>query len=145
MTVTEAFQNIIKETCRILNCDRASVFLIDKRKNILWTKLAKSSKPIQVEMGKGIVGYVAKHKETVNILDAHVDNRFDSKADIANHYRTRTVLCVPIWMNSQPRSQTYLSQTQSNAKEHQGINPKILKSPEQTGELSKDRDNILKN
>ena len=98
--MTEAFQNIIKETCKILNCDRASVFLIDKKRNLLWTKLAKGSKPIQVDVGKGIVGYVAKFKETVNILDAHGDARFDSKADIANHYRTRTVLCVPIWMNN---------------------------------------------
>lgn len=48
LALTEAFTSVIRETCKVLDCDRASVFLIDKKRDMLWTKVAKGAKPIQV-------------------------------------------------------------------------------------------------
>lgn len=47
-------------------------------------------------MSKGIAGYVAKTGETVNIVDAHKDKRFNPEQDILNKYRTKSILCMPI-------------------------------------------------
>ena len=47
-------------------------------------------------MTKGIAGYVAKTGETVNLVDAHKDKRFNPEQDIINHYRTKSLLCMPI-------------------------------------------------
>ena len=48
-------------------------------------------------IGAGIVGFVAKTGEILNILDAYSDNRFNPENDKKTNYRTKTVLCVPIY------------------------------------------------
>ncbi|EAR98560.2 GAF domain protein (macronuclear) [Tetrahymena thermophila SB210] len=94
--ISDAFNTIIYETCQVVNCDRASVFLIDPKRNELWTKVARHSKPIRVQIGQGLVGQVAQTGEILNVLDAHQDYRFNSDADKKNNYRTKSVLCLPI-------------------------------------------------
>ncbi|KAL4450298.1 hypothetical protein ABPG74_009004 [Tetrahymena malaccensis] len=86
--ISDAFNTIIYETCQVVNCDRASVFLIDPKRNELWTKVARHSKPIRVQ--------IAQTGEILNVLDAHQDYRFNSEADKKNNYRTKSVLCLPI-------------------------------------------------
>lgn len=105
LVLSDAFATIVNETCAILNCDRASVFLVDPRRDELWTKAAKDSRPIRVPLGwlkkstlsfihslfnqgKGFVGTVALSGETLNILDAHQDSRFNRDVDKENNYRT---------------------------------------------------------
>lgn len=34
LVLTEAFENIVNQTCEIINCDRASVYLIDSKSNL---------------------------------------------------------------------------------------------------------------
>ena len=69
LLIQDAFKKIIEQTCRILNCDRASVFVVDIKKNELWTKVAKGISMIRIPIGQGLVGYVASKGETLNILD----------------------------------------------------------------------------
>ena len=49
-----------------------------------------------MSLSDGIAGYVATKGETVNILDAYQDDRFDKVIDVTTNYKTNTVLCVPI-------------------------------------------------
>jgi signal transduction protein with GAF and PtsI domain len=52
-------ERIVDETCECLDCDRASIFLLDEMKEELWTKVAKgSTKTIRIPFNKGIVGHV---------------------------------------------------------------------------------------
>lgn len=84
-------------TCETLDCDRASVFMVDELTGELWSKVAKGSElTIRIPLNKGIVGYVVSHNCTENIEDAYKDNRFNKEVDKKNHYRTKTILCVPI-------------------------------------------------
>lgn len=47
-----AFSTIIEETCKTLQCDRASVFLLDRKRDELWTKEAKGTNiTIKVSLG----------------------------------------------------------------------------------------------
>ncbi len=72
LMLSEAFETIVNETCKILSCNRASVFLIDPKRNELWTKVAKgTTNTIRVPLGIGFVGHVVKTGEILNILDAY--------------------------------------------------------------------------
>lgn len=50
----------------------------------------------------GISGHVAATGQTLNIPDAYKDRRFDPKVDEETHYRTKSILCMPI-KNAQGR------------------------------------------
>jgi len=92
----EATNNIVTETCRILDCDRATMFTLDKINQELLLWAAEGVTNIRVPLGQGIAGTVASTGETVNITDAYADPRFSSSYDKANNYRTNTILCMPI-------------------------------------------------
>eukprot|EP00347_Sterkiella_histriomuscorum_P012659 403367722 len=97
ISLSEALEKIVDATCQTLQCDRASVFMVDEMTGELWTKVAKGSEmTIRIPINRGIVGYVVTHNQIENIEDAYKDNRFNKDVDKKNNYRTKTILCVPI-------------------------------------------------
>ncbi|OTF77646.1 hypothetical protein BLA29_014594, partial [Euroglyphus maynei] len=44
----------------------------------------------------GIIGHVAKTKESVNIANAYQDSRFNKEIDIKTGYHTKSMICQPI-------------------------------------------------
>ena len=92
----QATENVVQETCRILNCDRATIFVLDDATNELVLSVAEGAKNIRIPVGQGIAGTVAATDETINIVDAYSDPRFNSGSDKATGYRTTTILCMPI-------------------------------------------------
>lgn len=91
--------NVILETSlHMLDADRGTVYLIDEKKNELWSLIMKGpeSIKIQLQMGQGIAGYVAATGDTVNIPDAYLDHRFNPDVDRQSGYRTKTILCMPM-------------------------------------------------
>ncbi len=48
LMLIDAFETIIEEICTLLDCDRASVYLVDPKKDELWTKLAKGVGTIRI-------------------------------------------------------------------------------------------------
>lgn len=75
----QATENIVAETCRILTCDRATIFTVDRVTEELVLTVAEGAKNIRVPIGQGIAGTVAATGETINIVDAYSDSRFNSK------------------------------------------------------------------
>ncbi|KAI3360964.1 hypothetical protein L3Q82_013168 [Scortum barcoo] len=55
-----------------------------------------NSNEVQVPWGKGIIGYVAEHGETVNISNAYEDHRFSDEIDKLTGYKTQSILCMAI-------------------------------------------------
>jgi signal transduction histidine kinase len=49
---------------------------------------------IRLPIGKGIAGYVAQTGETINIVDAYNDPRFNPEVDKRTGFRTRNMLCM---------------------------------------------------
>ena len=97
LMIDDAFAQICSETCKTLECDRASVFLLDDSKKELWTKIAKgNSIMIRIPSDKGIAGSVATTGQSLRIDEAYADPRFNKEVDKLNNYRTKTILCVPI-------------------------------------------------
>ena len=94
---------IAEETKVAMQADRCTVFLYDKEKNEIWSKVAlgMDMKEIRFPADKGFAGYVVKTGESVNIRDAYSDPRFNPEVDKETGYKTKTILCMPIKNNNQ--------------------------------------------
>jgi HD-GYP domain-containing protein (c-di-GMP phosphodiesterase class II) len=89
---------IMGEVTKVVGADRSSLFLVDRARNELWSKIAQGLevREIRIKIGMGISGYVAKTGNTVNIPDAYADPRFNVETDRRTGYRTRNILCAPM-------------------------------------------------
>jgi PAS domain S-box-containing protein len=87
---------IVSEASKVVEADRCSLFIVDRERHQLWTKVAQGSDEISINLGTGIAGHVAGTGEAVNISDAYADPRFNRSVDLSTGYRTRNILCVPM-------------------------------------------------
>lgn len=94
----ELLITIAEQTKKVLNADRCSVFLYDKEKNELWSKVAlgMNSEEIRFSADKGFAGHVVKTGETIRIQDAYNDSRFNKEIDKHTGYKTYNLLCMPV-------------------------------------------------
>lgn len=91
-------QLILSEVTKVMEADRSSLFLVDRERNQLWSKIAQglAVREIRIKIGMGISGFVAQTGKTVNIQDAYNDPRFNQETDRRTGYRTHTILCAPM-------------------------------------------------
>lgn len=96
--IDRLIKTIAEETKTAMNADRCTVFLYDKEKNELYSKVATGidTKELRIPADKGLAGHVVKTGETINIKDAYNDDRFNPDVDKKTGYRTKTILCMPI-------------------------------------------------
>lgn len=88
---------ILKEAARVVEADRCTLYILDRQRNELWSRVAQGAKQeIRVPLGQGIAGSVAQSGEVVNLFDAYEDARFQRDWDVKTNYRTKSVLAVPM-------------------------------------------------
>jgi sigma-B regulation protein RsbU (phosphoserine phosphatase) len=103
----ELLRAILDVARRVILAEAASLFFMNKETGAL--ELAISSlaegqfqQPnISVPRGRGIVGWVAKHAESLLIPKAYEDPRFYKEADRQTGFRTRSILCAPLMHNGE--------------------------------------------
>lgn len=76
--------------------DRCSLWLLDKQKKELWTKVAHGVDELRIPMEAGFVGHSLTSGESLLVKDAYLDERFDRRSDEKTHYHTKSVLAVPL-------------------------------------------------
>jgi len=91
----------MKESKNILNAEASSLLLYDREKKELFFEVAtgkrgSSVKTIKLKLGQGIAGVCAKEKRVINVKDASKDRRFFSYADEKSHFKTKSILAVPL-------------------------------------------------
>lgn len=96
MALDALLQLIMTTVTQVMNADRSSLFLIDRERNELWTRVAQGVDELRLPFGTGIVGHVAATGETINIPDAYADPRFDRSSDMRTGYCTQSILCMAI-------------------------------------------------
>jgi adenylate cyclase len=102
LTLRTGIEGLIERTVltasKVMNADRASLFLVDSIAGELWSKVAEGeqSREIRIPIGRGVAGWVAQHDQLLNIEDAYTDPRFSPEVDKRTGYRTRSILCGPI-------------------------------------------------
>lgn len=89
---------ISETTTRMVNAERATIYLVDADRKELWSKVAMGDKvgEIRVPLGVGIAGAVAQTGEIINIADAYADPRFNQEVDRRTGYTTRNLLTLPM-------------------------------------------------
>ncbi len=89
---------VTAEVCEALQCERATLFLFDEKKNELYTYIATQLevKEIRLSIEFGISGWVARRRKVANIPDPHVDARWDSAVDRKTGFQTLNILAAPV-------------------------------------------------
>ncbi|MEB3179530.1 MAG: adenylate/guanylate cyclase domain-containing protein [Nostocaceae cyanobacterium] len=93
---------VMDEAKELMNADRSTLWLLDRERNELWTKIPKedgSMHEMRLRIGEGFAGKVAVTGETINIpfdLYEHKDSETSKKFDQENGYRTCSLLCMPV-------------------------------------------------
>lgn len=96
----EVLEVVTLKIRELLNADRATVYLVDRERALLRSKLAhhagEGRLEIQIPIDTGIAGQVALTGKTLNIPDAYKHPDFNPTIDRESGYRTSSVLCMPI-------------------------------------------------
>ncbi|XP_061180019.1 dual 3',5'-cyclic-AMP and -GMP phosphodiesterase 11A-like isoform X2 [Saccostrea echinata] len=104
-------QKIVANISVLVDGDAGSIFLVEGRgtgkpslvsklfdlhsgTHILPTSMGDGS--ITVPWGKGIIGHVAETGDTISLMEASQDPRYNDDVDKITGYRTDTLLCMPI-------------------------------------------------
>ncbi|MDB5347524.1 MAG: sigma-54 factor interaction protein [Schlesneria sp.] len=90
---------IAREAVRILRCDRASIFLWDREHQevVACPALGVEGNSLRFSDRTGIVGEVIHSAKLLRVDDAYHDARFSRKVDVASGYKTRNLLCAPLF------------------------------------------------
>ncbi len=90
---------IAREATRLLECDRASIFIWDKENHevVACPALGVEGNSLRLPDSTGIVGEVIHTGATLRVDDAYHDSRFSRKVDNASGYKTRNLLCGPLY------------------------------------------------
>lgn len=93
---------IVSRTTDILDADRSTLFLVDRQRKELVSKVMQADeiREIRLPLGVGLAGWVATHGKPVHIKDAYTDRRFNPEVDKKSGYKTR---CMLVWPVRKPR------------------------------------------
>ena len=81
-----------------LGGESASLFVVDRAKNELWTRASKElDTDVRIPLNVGLAGLCATTGLPVNVQDAYKDPSFSPKVDMRTGIKTRSVLCTPIF------------------------------------------------
>jgi len=89
---------IVERSSAVMEAERTSVFIYDSERERLWSRVAQGVDhgTIEVAVGSGVVGDVARTRELTNIPDAYADPRFNRDIDRKTSFRTAAILCAPV-------------------------------------------------
>ena len=96
LTLDDAIQLIVEGTCKILECDRATLFIVDEIADELVIRHAIGNQDIRIPTNTGIAGAVYQEGKALNISDAYKDDRFNKSTDAKTGYKTQSILTLPI-------------------------------------------------
>ncbi|MGQ9705994.1 MAG: HD domain-containing phosphohydrolase [bacterium] len=95
--IVQLLREIANRTSEIMNAERSSVFLYDEVKDELWSIVAEGEDEIRFSASLGIGGYVFRTGEIVVEDDVYNNPLFNREIDKKTGYRTKSMLCVPIY------------------------------------------------
>ncbi|XP_076440907.1 putative 3',5'-cyclic phosphodiesterase pde-5 isoform X2 [Babylonia areolata] len=110
ISMDSVIMKIMSFAQKLVSADRASIFLLDQDSRELYASVfdvgsgaagpvvPARHKEIRFPMDKGVAGHVATTGEILNIPDAYADDRFNRDVDLQTGYRTKTILCMPIYI-----------------------------------------------
>jgi signal transduction histidine kinase/putative methionine-R-sulfoxide reductase with GAF domain len=98
LDLDQLLELILRKIAELLQADRATLYLLDEQRQRLLSRIiiGDEAKSIELPVGSGVAGYVAKYGQTLRIKDAYRDRRFSRHWDEMTGYRTRSILAAPM-------------------------------------------------
>jgi len=98
LNLDKLLTRLVHATSELLNADRCTLFLYDKKTKELFSRVAEELeiKEIRIPADRGIAGAVFMSRQTENIADPYSDPRFNKDVDRRTGYRTESILAMPI-------------------------------------------------
>jgi Nif-specific regulatory protein len=94
--LTALLNLIARETASLMEADLASIFLLDREKQELWSIVTLDGEQIRFDARLGLAGAAAMTGQTINVEDVYQDPRFYKKIDARTRYHTQSLLVVPL-------------------------------------------------
>ena len=96
--VEDPFHAAVVRLKDTVGADRATLYILDREKREVWSKVALGLEieEIRLRTHRGVVGFVARTGQTVNLKDAYNDPRFDRTVDRQTGYRTKSILTMAV-------------------------------------------------
>ena len=94
-------ESVMSVTTNVMQVEASSLAFIDNETgdlvfHVTQGKKASAIKPIRLNQGKGIIGWVAQSGKPLIVNDVARDKRFYKKVDEKSGFKTRSILCVPL-------------------------------------------------
>ena len=98
LDLDQLLELILKKITDLLDADRATLYLLDEQRKRLLSRImiGDEARSIELPVGQGIAGHVAKVGKSVRVRDAYRDKRFQKDWDLVTGYRTRSILAAPM-------------------------------------------------
>ena len=87
---------IAHAACKIIECDRATIYLHDAKTHELWSRVAIGADEIRFPADLGIAGHVFTANKLLHVSDPYADPRFNPDPDRRSGFITRNLLTVPL-------------------------------------------------
>ena len=99
MNLNSLFEVIMDQTNQVMGTQRSTVLLYDEKRTELWALVATGMKKneIRIPSNYGVAGWVFQNNVPLIINDAYNDPRFYSEVDKKSGFRTKNILCVPLF------------------------------------------------
>ena len=95
----EILEYLITHVTQTLEAERGSLFLHDPAAHQLYTRVALGnlSREIRIDEQSGVAGWVFMNAKSTIVNNPYKDERFNKEVDERTGYRTKSLICVPIF------------------------------------------------
>jgi len=80
----------------MLGADRCTLWLADRERQELWTKVAHGLSSIRIPLKSGFVGYAVTNNTPIICNDPYNDGRFNADVDKTTGYSTKSIISIPV-------------------------------------------------
>jgi len=89
---------VTRGACAAIHCERTSLFLLDAERKELFTRTVTELeiREIRIPWERGVIGWVARERQTTCVPHPAGDPRWDSSIDRQTGFVTRNILAVPV-------------------------------------------------
>jgi len=98
-SIDRVLARIVATALQMLDCERATLYVLDPGKNELWSRVLTESELKEIRLpldGRSLAAEVARSGHLLRIDAPYEDARFDPSVDARTGFRTRSMLIAPI-------------------------------------------------
>jgi signal transduction histidine kinase len=98
-SIDRVLARIVATALQMLDCERATLYILDPGKNELWSRVLTESELKEIRLpldGRSLAADVARSGRLLRIDAPYEDPRFDPSVDARTGFRTRSMLVAPI-------------------------------------------------